>query len=233
MSTTRQDAIETALGYRFADPDLLTRALTHRSHGDGRRRGADNQRLEFLGDRVLGLLAAEALFTRFSDTSEGGLAPRLNALVRKETCADVARAMGLGEALFLSPAEVQRGGRDKDSILGDACEAVMAALYLDAGLEVARGVFERYWDAALSDLTSRPQDPKSALQERAAARKLPAPAYDVVDRSGPAHRPVFRVTVSVEGWGAAEGEGGSKQSAERAAAEALLNTSYEGADDRI
>ncbi len=222
------DQLEPRLGHRFGDRALLTRALTHASHGDGRQREANNERLEFLGDRVLGLLAAEALFARFVGVDEGGLAPRLNALVRQETCARAARRADLGPALRMARAEAERGGRDKDSILGDACEAVIGALYLDGGLEAARAFFERYWAEELDGLVERPKDPKSALQEWAAAHKLEAPLYALVARSGPDHRPQFTVRVRLAGLeGAAEtaeaeGEGGSKQAAERAAAAALL-----------
>ncbi len=221
------DQLEHRLSHPFRDRSLLTRALTHASHGDGRAREANNERLEFLGDRVLGLLAAEALFARFAGVDEGGLAPRLNALVRQETCARAARRADLGPALRMARAEADRGGRDKDSILGDACEAVIGALYLDGGLEAARAFFERYWAEELDGLVERPKDPKSALQEWAAARKLAAPVYALVARSGPDHRPQFTVSARLTladaaGEAAAEGEGGSKQAAERAAAAALL-----------
>lgn len=229
-SRTTLDALENRLGYAFQDRALLTRALTHASHGDGRQREANNERLEFLGDRVLGLLAAQTLFARFSAVDEGGLAPRLNALVRQETCARAARRVELGPALRMSRAEDERGGRDKDSILGDACEALIGALYLDGGLDAAHAFFDRVWAEELDGLTDRPKDPKSALQEWAAARKFEAPVYALVERAGPDHRPRFTVAVRLVGLGEgagtggaeATGEGGSKQAAERAAAEALL-----------
>lgn len=223
MSANRLDQFEAALGHHFTNRDILVEALTHASFGDGRANAVDNQRLEFLGDRVLGLLAAEALLENFPDLAEGELAPRLNALVRKEACAAMARDMGLGPALAIAPAEAQRGGREKDSILADACEAVMAAVYLDSGLDAARQVFVRFWSPALKTLQSRPQDPKSALQERAAAQKLSPPEYAVIARDGPEHRPLFTVAVTIPNFGEATGQGGSKREAERAAAEGLLH----------
>ncbi|MGJ3232862.1 MAG: ribonuclease III [Oceanicaulis sp.] len=213
---------ETALGHSFADRALLERALTHASHGDGRARTASNERLEFLGDRILGLMAAEALFTAFEGLDEGGLAHRLNALVNKEACARAARRIGLGEALRLSPAEERLGGRDKTSILADGCEAVIGALYLDGGLAASRAFFDRLWAEEIEGLTKRPKDPKSQLQEWAAAKGFGAPAYRTVARKGPDHRPVFEIEVAVPGLPPALGEGGSKQDAQRAAALSLL-----------
>jgi ribonuclease-3 len=218
----RLEAFQASIGRTFDDPALLERALTHASHGDGRRRNQSNERMEFLGDRVLGLLASERLYEAFERIDEGGLAHRLNHLVRKEACARVARRCGLGEALVMSPAEERLGGRDKDSILGDACEAVIAAIYLDGGLEAARDFFERFWAEELEDLVKRPKDPKSALQEWAARRKLGAPEYTLVGRSGPDHRPSFQVEVAVDGLEPARGEGASKQEAQRNAADALM-----------
>ncbi len=218
----RIQRLEAALGHSFADRELLERALTHSSFGDGKRRTRDNERLEFLGDRVLGLLAAEHVFSTFDDAREGGLAPRLNALVRKEACARAAQRMELGRAILMSRAEEAAGGREKERVLGDACEAVMAALYLDGGLAPARAVFERFWADEFARVEVRPKDPKSALQEWALAKGLPMPRYDVTGRKGPDHRPTFTVCVAVEGLGEAVGEGGSKQDAEREAAAAFL-----------
>lgn len=225
----RITAFEARIGRRFNDRALLERALTHASHGDGRSRSASNERLEFLGDRVLGLMAAAWLHSAFSGLDEGGLAHRLNALVNKSACARAARRCDLGEALRLSPAEDRVGGREKDSILADACEAVIGALFLDGGLEAAQGFFDRFWADELSGLTKRPKDAKSALQEWAASKGYGAPVYETLGRAGPDHRPVFQVTVSVENLGQATGEGGSKQAAQRAAAEALLK--QEAGDD--
>jgi len=217
-----EDGLERRIGWRFQDRTLLERALTHSSYGDGAGDRKDNERLEFLGDRVLNLLAAERVFAMFETADEGALARRLNALVRKETCARAARAAELGPALRLSKSETQSGGRDKDSILGDACEALIGALYLDGGFGAARGFFDRYWDAELERVGDTKADPKTALQEWALARGLEVPRYEVVDRSGPDHAPKFKVEVSLPGVKPERGKGGSKQEAERAAARALL-----------
>ncbi len=231
MPASREQAIaelEQRLSYAFKDRGLIDRALTHASIGDGARntkvgRLRDNERLEFLGDRVLGLLTAEALVKRDPDAREGELAVRLNALVKGETCAEVARAMGLGDALRLSGGETRTGGRDKPKVLADACEAVIAALYLDGGLETARKVYERFWRPAMDGLdVVLVKDPKTALQEWAQRQGKPLPAYKIVSRLGPDHAPVFTVEASVEGLAAASGLGPSRQTAEKAAAEALL-----------
>lgn len=215
-------ALEARIGHVFGNRALLTQALTHSSFDDGRDRNGDNQRLEFLGDRVLGLFAAERLCERFEAAREGGLAPRLNELVSRKTCARVARQMELGPALRLGKSEFRAGGADKESILGDACEALIAAIYLDAGVDVARAFFDRWWAEELAAVTAKPKDPKSALQEWAARKGLGQPAYVLSERGGPDHRPVFRVTVTLGPLAPATGEGGSKQEAERAAAGALL-----------
>ena len=156
------------IGYQFKDLELLQRALTHSSFGDGNRQVRNYERLEFLGDRVLGLIAAEAMFTKFKMAREGRLAPLFNSLVDKNACERVARKFELGPALRMSPSEENVGGRDKASILADATESVMAAVYLDGGLEAAIGVFERGWGEAISQLTEKPRNPKSDLQELAA-----------------------------------------------------------------
>lgn len=225
----RISMFEAALSHRFSDRALLERALTHASHGDGRARTASNERLEFLGDRVLGLMAAEALFIAFEGMDEGGLAHRLNALVNKDACARAARRIGIGAALRLSPAEERLGGREKDSILADACEAVIGALYLDGGVDAARTFFDRLWAEEIESLVKRPKDPKSQLQEWAAQKGYGAPVYETVARKGPDHRPIFEIEVSVAGLGPARGEGGSKQDAQREAARTLLER--ENADD--
>lgn len=219
----RISTFEAGLGHQFSDRALLERALTHASHGDGRARTASNERLEFLGDRVLGLMAADALFKAFEGLDEGGLAHRLNALVNKDACARAARRVGIGDALRLSPAEERLGGREKDSILADACEAVIGALYLDGGLAAARAFFDRLWAEEIEGLVRRPKDPKSRLQEWAAQKGRGAPVYQTVARKGPDHRPVFEIEVSVPGLDPARGEGGSKQDAQREAARTLLD----------
>lgn len=224
--TNRIKRLEEAIGYNFADPDLLEIALTHASHGDGRRRTDSNERMEFLGDRVLGLLVAEQLYAMFEGLSEGGLAHRLNALVNKGACARVARTIGLGEALLISPGEERLGGRDKESILGDACEALIGAIYLDGGLSAARAFFSSAWEEELAQLTRQTQDAKSHLQEWAARKRLAAPVYQLVSRKGPDHRPHFTVEVRIDGLEPAIGEGNTKQAAQRAAADVMLKREH-------
>lgn len=225
VSTERLAAFEERLNYQFSDRALLIEALTHGSVDTSERNGRAarvNERLEFLGDRVLGVLAAEALFQTYPEDPEGDLAPRFNALVRKETCADVAREVGLDQVIILAGAEKQSGGAAKPAILGDACEAVMAAIYLDGGLEPARAFFVRFWQDRIETLEEVPQDPKSALQEWVQGRTKETPRYTVLDRSGPDHAPVFVVEVSVPGLPVLQGSGPSKRAAEQAAATALL-----------
>ena len=211
------------LGHDFGDPALLERALTHSSAVAGVAKTRDNEVLEFIGDRVIGLLAAERLAKLHPEAKEGDLAVRLNALVSRETCAEVARRAGLGPALRLAPSETNTGGRDKLSILAGACEAVMAAIYQDGGLDAAREAFLRLWaDSFDAADGARPRDPKTALQEWAQGAGRPLPAYKIVSRTGPDHAPRFVVAVTVEGAEPAAGEGGSRQEAEKAAAARLL-----------
>ncbi|PWJ20981.1 ribonuclease III [Jannaschia seohaensis] len=213
-------AFQERIGHVFADPELLIRAMTHSSLGSPTR--PDNQRLEFLGDRVLGLVMAEALMSEDRSASEGQLAPRFNALVRKETCADVARQIDLGAVLKLGRSEQVTGGRRKEALLGDAMEALIAAIYRDAGLEVARAVVLRLWGERLDRVEEDARDAKTTLQEWAQARGMAPPRYEVVDRSGPDHAPVFRIRARLENGRAAEGEATAKRAAEQAAARALL-----------
>lgn len=206
------------LGHAFARPELLIEALTHPSMGGG----AHNQRLEFLGDRVLGLVIAEALLAQDPEASEGALAPRLNALVRKETCAEVAEAIALGAALRLGRSEMQSGGRRKAAVLGDAVEAVIAAVYLDAGLEAARTLILRLWGSRIAAARGQAADAKTALQEWAQARGQRPPDYVDLDRAGPDHAPVFSVEARLDDGRAAQGRAASKRAAQQQAAEALL-----------
>lgn len=222
MTPADIDAVQARIGWTFARRELLAEALIHSSAAEGRRDVLTNERLEFLGDRVLGLAVAEHLLAADPTCREADLALRLNALVNRTACARAARAVDLGAALTLSKAEEASGGRDKDTILADACEAVIAALYLDGGLEAARAFVKRAWGEALLQGARAVRDPKTALQEWAAARRLDAPVYTVEGRAGPDHAPRFVVDVRVGGAGAARGEGGSKRDAERAAAAALL-----------
>ncbi|MEL6686538.1 MAG: ribonuclease III [Pseudomonadota bacterium] len=220
----RVEALESRIGYTFKDQYLIMRALRHSSYGDGHSSESDNERLEFLGDRVLGLLTSETLFHQ-SIAPEGTLARRLNALVRKEMCAKIARKINLGDCLLLSASEEKQGGRDKTSILGDACEALIAAIYLDGGLKAARDFYDRYWMSEVDAVASRSaKDPKTQLQELAMSRGRKLPDYDVIDRQGPDHNPVFVIEVSVPGAGSATGTGKSKREAERLAAQALIDS---------
>ena len=215
--------LEEALGRAFTDRELFERALTHPSVGEGQRSVAHYERLEFLGDRVLNLLAAERLLELYPEAPEGALSPRLAALVNGRACARVARRLGLGAALRLSGGESKTGGRDKDTILGDACEALLAAVYIDGGLDAARAIFRRAWTEELAALDGvRAREPKTELQEWAQGRGLPLPAYSVVSRTGPDHAPSFTVEVSVEGLPPERGEGRSRQDAEKAAALVML-----------
>lgn len=219
------DALSRALGHRFADPALLREALTHPST-DLQDRGSARfgyERLEFLGDRVLGLIIAEWLLDRFPTEPEGSLARRHTALVRRETLAQIARDIGLGAHLILSPGEDESGGRENDAILADACEAVIAALYLDGGLEAPRSFIRSAFAAAIDRHERPPQDAKTALQEWAQARGLPLPDYRTVSRSGPDHKPLFEIEVSITGHPPASASGSSKRVAERQAARLLLD----------
>lgn len=213
--------IEARISWRFSDPELLRLALTHSSLGDGKSGRGNYERLEFLGDRVLNLIAAQKLTALYPDEKEGGLALRLNQLVRRETCARAARRAGLGDALMMAPSEAKGGGRDKDSILGDACEALLGALYLDGGLKPAEAFFDRFWADEMDGVRTAPQDPKTKLQEWSLGRGLGVPVYTLVSQTGPDHRPIFAVEARIEGGRAATGDGESKQAAERAAAAAL------------
>ncbi len=208
------------LGYEFARPELLVEAVTHSSVSTANR--DDNQRLEFLGDRVLGLVMAEALLVSDDKASEGQLAPRFNALVRKETCADVAREINLGAVLRLGRSEMLSGGRRKQALLGDAIEAVIAAVYLDAGFEPAREMILRLWGKRVHEVEEDARDAKTALQEWAQARKQQPPEYVETARSGPDHAPVFMITVRLDTGESEAASAGSKRQAEQAAAAALL-----------
>jgi len=213
-------AFEARIGHKFQRPELLVRALTHGSVSSPTR--ADNQRLEFLGDRVLGLVMAEALLLDDKAATEGQLAPRFNALVRKEACAEVAREVDLGEVLKLGRSEMLSGGRRKQALLGDAMEAVIAAVYRDSGFEAAREMILRLWGKRIQSVEEDARDAKTALQEWAQARRLAPPKYIEVKRSGPDHAPVFTIAARLENGEAAEATAGSKRQAEQAAAKALL-----------
>ncbi|MEL6643108.1 MAG: ribonuclease III [Pseudomonadota bacterium] len=208
------------LGHDFADPALLVEALTHPSLTSPTR--ANNQRMEFLGDRVLNLVLAEAVLAADPHSPEGTLAPRYNRLVRKETCADVARSIDLGSVLRLGKSEMVSGGRRLDAALGDAMEAVIAAVYRDGGLEAARGVVLRLWEGRIAALEEDEKDPKSSLQEWAQSHGQQAPTYSEVAREGPPHAPVFTVEARLADGRAERATGKAKRQAEKDAARALL-----------
>ncbi|MBL8561957.1 MAG: ribonuclease III [Gemmobacter sp.] len=213
-------AFQGRVGHRFANPELLVRAVTHASISAPTR--PDNQRLEFLGDRVLGLVMAETLLAADEGAAEGQLAPRFNALVRKETCADVARAVGLGDVLKLGRSEMMSGGRRKEALLGDAMEAVIAAVYLDAGFEAARALVLRLWGGRIGAVEADARDAKTALQEWAQARGQTPPSYTALGREGPDHQPVFTVEVRLASGETEQARAGTKRAAEQSAAKALL-----------
>ncbi|WP_296427818.1 ribonuclease III [Yoonia sp.] len=213
-------AFSIRLGYRFAKPEILVRAVTHSSMVSPHR--DDNQRLEFLGDRVLGLVMAEALLHADPGAPEGLLAPRYNALVRREACADVARQLDLGAVLKLGRSEMKSGGRRKEALLADAMEAVIAAVYQDGGFDAARQVILNNWGARIHDVAEDARDAKTALQEWAQARGEVPPLYIEVARTGPDHQPVFTIEVRLASGPSEKATAGSKRQAEQAAAAALL-----------
>jgi ribonuclease-3 len=208
------------LGHAFGRPELLAQAVTHASRSSANR--DDNQRLEFLGDRVLGLVMAEALLALDKQATEGQLAPRFNALVRKETCADVAREIDLGAVLRLGRSEMLSGGRRKQALLGDGIEAVIAAVYLDAGFEAAKALILRLWGQRMHEVEEDARDAKTALQEWAQARGLQPPSYEEIKRTGPDHAPEFTIAARLETGEEDVATAGSKRQAEQAAASALL-----------
>ena len=218
----RLSALQNRLGHQFADPALLTQALKHASGQQDRLNS--NERLEFLGDRVLGLAVAAMLYDRFPTETEGQIGYRFTGLVRKETLADVARELDLAPAILLSPGEKAAGGRDNPSILADACEALIGAMYLDAGYDVAEAFILRHWTPLADAHTGPLKDAKTRLQERCQKSGLPLPVYEVTGQEGPDHAPTFTVTVTVEGREPLTGTGGAKQGAEQAAAAAMLDT---------
>ncbi|WP_372603191.1 ribonuclease III [Actibacterium sp.] len=209
------------LGHDFERPELLMRAVTHSSISSTTR--PDNQRLEFLGDRVLGLVMAEALLAADKQASEGQVAPRFNALVRKETCAEVAQEIDLGAVLRLGRSEMLSGGRRKQALLGDGLEAVLAAVYLDAGFDVARGLVLRLWGDRIHSVEADARDPKTALQEWAQGRGQQPPSYIELARSGPDHAPEFTIAARLQTGEQAIARAGSKRKAEQAAAQALID----------
>ncbi len=220
--TTDLGQLSVRLGHNFANIALLKLALTHASARAGSKPNEDNERLEFLGDRVLGLAVAELLTTRFANASEGELARWFNYLVCTDTCAQVAQNWALGEFILMSGGEAGSGGRHKKTILANTCEALLGAIFADAGYEAARAVVHREWESHLAAVDLAAPDAKSALQEWAQGKQLPLPRYVEIAREGPDHAPRFTTEVQVEGVAPERGEGANKRQAEQAAALAML-----------
>lgn len=221
----RLDEAQRGVGHAFADVALLDEALTHSSAAGLTRAGRlrrSNERLEFLGDRVLGLVVADLVLRAFPESDEGGLSQRYTALVRRETLTEVAAEIGLAAWLVLDPGEEGGGGRRNKGILADACEAMIGALYLDGGLDAAAAFVHHHWQARVQALTAPPRDAKTALQMWALARGFERPLYRVVGTTGSAHRPLFEIAVAIARRGEASGTGSNKRTAEQAAATALL-----------
>jgi ribonuclease-3 len=219
FTPARLEEISQILGYRFRNEALLTEALTH---GSTQKHTGDYQRLEFLGDRVLGLIIAEHLFRGHPKDGEGQLTHVLSSLVRSESCAEAGDTIGLSDLVIIGAGERAKGMNLNRALLGDAMEALVAAIYLDGGLEAARAFVLRCWDRQLKAPRAAVKDPKTFLQEWALARALPIPSYRIVSRAGPEHEPVFVVAVDVKDRPAAEGTAGSKRAAEMDAAEQFL-----------
>jgi ribonuclease-3 len=228
-TATGRRELETRIGYEFADKSLLERALTHISALSGKSRTSSYQRLEFLGDHVLGLIVSDMLFRAFPKADEGELSRRLADLVRKEACADVAREIDLSAAIRLGSSEANAGGRHRTAILADVCEALIGAVFLDGGYAASADMVGRLWGERLRTPARPLRDPKTVLQEWAQARGLPTPSYREISRTGPHHDPEFLVAVNLPEFTPAEGVGRSKRAAEQAAAAAML--SREGVQD--
>lgn len=223
--------LEDRIGYRFKDADLLDSALTHISALTAKNnRAGSYQRLEFLGDHVLGLVVSDMLFRNFPKANEGELSRRLADLVRKETCAEMARKIDLGPVIRVGSSEAGSGGRSRVAILADVCESLIGAVFLDGGYAAAAELVEKLWDERMRTPSRPLRDPKTALQEWAQGRGLPTPTYREVGRTGPHHSPEFRVAVELPKIAPAEGMGRSKRAAEQAAAQAMLEREGVGAD---
>jgi ribonuclease-3 len=225
LSQPRKTALEklaARIGHDFSNSELLTLALTHSSARVAARLDDNNERLEFLGDRVLGLAVAELLTDAFPKAREGELARAYNQLVRAETCAEVAQAWELGDFILMSGGEAGSGGRHKKTILANTCEAVLGAVFADGGYEAAKRVVRAFWEPQLGAIDSTAPDAKSVLQEWAQGRRLPLPRYLEVAREGPDHAPRFTAEVQIEGVAPERGEGANKREAEQAAALAVL-----------
>lgn len=227
--------LEQAIGYSFFGRRYAVAALTHSSmrvSAEGRRVASESyERLEFLGDRVLGLIISEMLLFRFPQEREGDLAKRHTELVRRETLAEVAIALKIGPMIRMSRGEKDGGGQQKESLLADVVEALIAAVYLDGGIAPARTFIEKHWSPFLEAAKRPPRDPKTTLQEWAQARGYPLPAYELVAQSGPSHEPQFEISVSVEGQKPVVATAGNKRVAEREAAALLLERVTQGKGD--
>ena len=210
--------LESRLGYTYKDRAFLEHALTHSSKSGS----VNNERIEFLGDRVLNLVMAENLFHRFPGESEGSLAKRHSALVQGRMLAIIGGIIGLGEFIILSDAERQSGGAENENILSDAMEATLGSIFLDGGLDAARDVILKLWGDNIATLTEAHQDPKTELQEWVQARGLPLPEYEIVGKSGPDHAPRFEIEVRVRGYDPIIAEGQSRRHGEKAAATRML-----------
>lgn len=223
MSRRKTSAsLEQKIGHRFKDKNWLVQALTHVSaiaHGKVK---VSYQRLEFLGDHVLGLVISDLLVREFPRAQEGELSQRLSDLVRKESCVKVGIELDLGAYIYFGSNEAKSGGRHKNSIIADVCEAVIGAVFVDGGYEAAAQFVEKYWRERALSSKNRLRDPKTLLQEWGQARGLPPPAYRQIERKGPDHKPIFRIAVDLPGLDAAEGEGKTKRDAQQAAATAML-----------
>ncbi|OAE97467.1 ribonuclease III [Bradyrhizobium centrolobii] len=216
-------ALEARIGHGFADPNLLMQAITHVSAlKSGRKRGDSYQRLEFLGDHVLGLVVSDMLYHAFPNADEGELSKRLAELVRKESCADVAKSLGLLDDVKLGSVGPSADARLRKSVLGDICEAVIGAIFLDGGHAAAADFVKRNWTERMHKPRRPLRDPKTVLQEWAQGKGLPTPVYREVERTGPHHDPQFRVAVDLPGLESAEGVGGSKRAAEKVAASVMI-----------
>jgi ribonuclease III len=222
-ATVEHAAIEARIGHKFADPNLLTTAITHVSAlKPQRKRGDSYQRLEFLGDHVLGLIVSDMLYRAFPNADEGEMSKRLADLVRKESCADVAKSLGLTDDIKLGAVGAGASARLRKSVLGDICEAVIGAIFLDGGYAAAAAFVERNWTERMRKPRQPLRDPKTVLQEWAQGKGLPTPVYREVERTGPHHDPQFRVAVDLPGLAPAEGVGGSKRAAEKVAASVMI-----------
>ncbi len=223
VANAATSAIEERIGHKFADASLLVTAMTHVSAlKPSRKRGESYQRLEFLGDHVLGLIVSDMLYRSFPNADEGEMSKRLADLVRKESCADVAKSLGLADDIKLGAVGAGAGARLRKSVLGDICEAVIGAVYLDGGFQAASEFVERNWTERMKKPRQPLRDPKTVLQEWAQGKGLPTPVYREVERTGPHHDPQFRVAVDLPGLAPAEGVGGSKRAAEKVAASVMI-----------